>query len=332
MALRIGVVGAGGNARMHLRRFLTMPDVEIAGLADPSQESLAATRAAVAAVGTVPTFAGLHEMLAAIELEAVLIATPHALHYEQIVMALQAGLHVLAEKPLVHTAALARQILEHVAASGREVVVGFQRRFTPEYRHVRALVRDGRLGSLRHISGMQAQGWMRATEGTWRRSRALGGGGQLSDSGSHLLDILLWTSGRRVVEVDARLRSYGGEVEVDAAAILTFDDGAIGSVSIIGSAQRFWERFALIGSEGAVRVDYAAGHGYQVTHEDPAASPEAAPTELPPGTDPDAHFVAVVRGEVVNQSPPTETVHLLEVIEAMRASGKIGRAVTLGDG
>ena len=47
MALRIGVVGAGGNARTHLRRFLAMPDVEIAGLADPSQESLAATRAAV---------------------------------------------------------------------------------------------------------------------------------------------------------------------------------------------------------------------------------------------------------------------------------------------
>ncbi|MBM4436238.1 MAG: Gfo/Idh/MocA family oxidoreductase [Actinobacteria bacterium] len=328
--LRIGVIGAGNIARGHIRKFTSMEGVAVTALADPSEASLSATRAALDGGAEVRTYADWHTMLDREALDAVLVATPHTLHHGQVVAALDRGLHVLCEKPLAHTADLCADLARRATAAERTLVVAFQRRFDPAYRYMRALVRGGEIGDLQHVIAVQAQGWAKLTEGTWRRTLDLGGGGQLSDSGAHLFDMLLWTSGRRVVEVDARVRHYRSEVEIDGAAVLAFDNGAIGTVSVIGSGHRFWERLAIEGTLGGVRVDYpGASGGHEVWREGDIPGPPHAPATLPAGTDPDAHFVAVVRGEATNESPPDEIVPVLQLIEAIRESARTDRRVAL---
>ena len=305
-----------------------MPDVEIVGLADPSETAVASLRSKVDGLSTTQTYPRWQELLEAVSPSAVLVATPHTLHHEHVMGALDAKAHVLCEKPLAHSPELASEIAEHAATKGRHVVVSFQRRFSPGYRYMRAQLAGGKLGGVTHVQATQAQEWLLNTEGTWRQSMALGGGGQLSDSGSHLMDMLLWTTGLRVTEVDARTRKYGKEVEVDGAATLLFDNGSIGTLSIIGSGHTFWERLSVTAEHGSVRADWASGGTEVITQESDARKGETQTisevTNLPDGTNPDAHFLAVLNGESANGSPPEESIHLLEVLDAIRRSAASG--------
>ncbi len=321
---RLGAIGVGSVAAGHLRRFTAMPNVEVAGMADPSEASVAAMRGRVAGLDTVPVYADWRDLLAAQQPDAVLVATPHTLHHEQVIGALDAGAHVLCEKPLAHTPELARDIAAHARRVGRHVVVGFQRRLSPGYGYMRQRLQSGELGGIRHVLATQWQSWLPGNRGTWRSTLALGGGGQLSDSGSHLMDMLLWTTGLRVCEVDGRTRAYGGEVEVDGAAVLLFDNGAIGTLSIIGTGHTFGERLSVVAADGAVRADWASGGVEVITEEDGASKTAREVGGLPEGSNPDAHFMAVLDG-AANASPPEDSVHLLEVLAAIRRSAAAGR-------
>lgn len=323
--IKLAVIGAGNIAAGHLRRFLEMSRVDVVGLADPSNEAIATIQEKVEGLAGVPTYADWSELLSAVNPSAVLVATPHTLHHEHVMGSLDAGAHVLCEKPLAHTPELAHEIAEHAVRQSRHVVVSFQRRFSPGYRYMRFLLARGNLGEMTHIQATQAQEWLVNTAGTWRQSMTLGGGGQLSDSGSHLIDILLWTTGLRVIEVDARTREYGKEVEVDGAATLLFDNGAIGTLSIIGSGHTFWERLSITATEGVLRADWASGGTEVITREDARTQTTNTVTDLPDGTNPDAHFVEVLNGDSANDSPPEESVHLLEVVAAIRRSAALGR-------
>ena len=251
MPYRLGAIGVGGNAAGHLRRFSVMPEFDLIGMADPSDESIGAARSNVPGLNAVPAYADWRDLLAAVDLDAVLVSTPHTLHHEHVMGALNAGLHVLCEKPLAHTPGLAQEIADHAQAVDRHVVVGFQRRFSPGYTYMRRRLQSGDMGEITHVQASQWQAWIEAARGKWRSTLALGGGGQLSDSGSHLMDMLLWTTGLRIVEVDARMRTYDLEVEVDGAAVFLFENGAIGTLSIIGTGHTFGERLAVVAGNGA---------------------------------------------------------------------------------
>ena len=110
--IRIGAIGSGGNARSHMRRYSTMDDVELVAIVDPSEAALKAAFDQVEGAKKLPTFAGHKEMLDEVEMDAVMISTPHTLHYEQIMDCFAADLHILCEKPMV-TASRDRRSLPH---------------------------------------------------------------------------------------------------------------------------------------------------------------------------------------------------------------------------
>ncbi len=325
MPYRFGTIGVGGNAAGHLRRFSAMPEFDLVGMADPSDESIAAARSNVQGLDDVPAYADWRDLLAAVDLDAVLVSTPHTLHHEHVMGALNAGAHVLCEKPLAHTPELAQEIADHASARGRHVVVGFQRRVSPGYTYMRRRLQRGDMGEITHVQASQWQAWIGAARGKWRSTLALGGGGQLSDSGSHLMDMLLWTTGLRIVEVDARMRTYDLEVEVDGAAVFLFDNGAIGTLSIIGTGQTFGERLAVFADNGAIRADWASGGVERILEDDLEAKVAREVEGLSGGSNPDEHFLAVLRGASANESPPEDSVHLLEVLAAIRRSGVSGQ-------
>src|SRR5690348_3792831 len=101
--LRFGIIGCGGNMSGHVKRLVGehADEVEIVGLADPSEASIERLVEANPAVASVPRFRSHTELLSATKPDAVEISTPHTLHYQHIVDSLQAGAHVLTEKPMV---------------------------------------------------------------------------------------------------------------------------------------------------------------------------------------------------------------------------------------
>ncbi len=302
-----------------------MPEVDVVGLADPSEAAISNATSGLTDLHEVPAYSDWRDLLAATGPDVVLVSTPHTLHHEHVMGALNAGAHVLCEKPLAHTPELALEIADHANDLGRHVVVGFQRRFSPGYTYMRERLQRGDMGEITHVQASQWQAWINSARGRWRSTLALGGGGQLSDSGSHLMDMLLWTTGLRIVEVDARMRTYDLEVEVDGAAVFLFENGAIGTLSIIGTGHTFGERLAVVGGNGAIRADWASG-GVEVILEDDLDTQVTREVDgLSGGSNPDEHFLAVISGAAPNGSPPEDSVHLLEVLAAIRQSSVSGQ-------
>ena len=220
--IRVGFIGCGGNASGHIGQVLQIPEAEVAALCDPSQASLDRALERNEGARHAGLFSDHPRMLDEVELDAVEISTPHTLHFQQIMDSLDKGCHVLTEKPMVCTVDHAHQVIRRARETERILMVSYQRHLEPVYRFVRNQVRAGELGQVQFVSALQDQGWYRAQQGQWRQDPALSGGGQLNDSGSHLLDIVLWMTGLAVEEVQAWMDSFDTEVDVNSAMSLRF--------------------------------------------------------------------------------------------------------------
>ena len=139
--LRIGLVGVGGVCdAVHYPGFSRIPGVEIAGICEPSDALRAARKAEW---GIDACYAELGEMLAEVKPDAVAIATPNVYHRELILQALEAGCHVMCEKPLGMDYAETRLIYEAAKSSGLRHMTAFTYRFVPALNYIRHLVHSG---------------------------------------------------------------------------------------------------------------------------------------------------------------------------------------------
>ena len=203
-------------------------------------------------------------------------------------------------------------------------MVSYQRHLEPVYRFVRNQVRAGDLGEIQFISALQDQGWYRAQQGQWRQDPALSGGGQLNDSGSHLLDVVLWMTGLAVEEVQAWMENFDTEVDVNSAMTLRFRGGALGNLSVVGNAPTggIWEDITIWGSKAAVyirngRLTYKrAGHG-----------DAWEPSGLPGAGSPDRNFFDAILGRDEVQVPPECGLRVIELTEAAWESARTGAPV-----
>ena len=125
-------------------------------------------------------------------IDAAVIATPNAIHASVALQLLDAGIHVLVEKPMAVTGAECDAMIAAADTSGACLAVGQMYRFNPAYRWVKALVACGALGDIRRVEVRTGApyGWPLKSDGLWRRDVA--GGGVLLDAGVHILDLLLW--------------------------------------------------------------------------------------------------------------------------------------------
>ncbi len=320
--IRMGFIGCGGNATGHIGRALEMPEVRVAALCDVNSASIARVKERYPALGEAPVFADYQKMLAQVELDAVEISTPHTLHFEQIMASLDRGLHVLTEKPMVCTSAHARAAIEKSRAAGKILMVAYQRHLAPQFRYVRNQIMAGELGKIQFISALQDQNWYLGTLGTWRQQLSLSGGGQLNDSGSHLLDILLWMTGLEVEEVQAFQENFAAEVDINSALSLRFRNGALGNISIVGNSPvgGMWEDITIWGSKAAVYL-----RNGQLAYKTALAGEAFAPANLPGAATPDRNFVDAVLGRDEVQVPPVCGLRVIELTEAAWESVRTGR-------
>src|SRR4051794_259979 len=195
--IKAAVVGVGfiGVAHVEALRRLGVDVVGVVG-SDPGR---AAQKAASVSLPRV--YESLDALLADPAIDVVHIATPNHLHAPQVRAVLDAGKHVVCEKPLALTAADARDLVARADAAGKVNAVCFNLRFYPLCHQARALVRDGAIGQPRFVSGHYLQDWLLLdTDWNWRL--VPDEAGQLravADIGSHLLYLARVISGKRVV-------------------------------------------------------------------------------------------------------------------------------------
>lgn len=322
--VRIGFIGAGGIARAHIRRLLSIPEAEIVALVDPSKDSLARVSQEFPDLAGLPTFADHQEMLGSVELDAIEIHTPHTQHFQQALDVFEANKHLLLEKPMVCSVRRAKDLI--AAAGDRVFMISYQRHFQGPYLYIRDQVQSGVLGEIQFIAALQSQNWRRGTQGTWRQQKALSGGGQLNDSGSHLIDILLWTTGLTAESVFAYCNNYDTEVDIDSALSLRFTNGAQGTISIIGDSPMWWEEFSIWGSKGVLL--YRNGTILQRKYGE-AEMQEV--DELPEDSTPDQNFVDAILGRAQVQVPPECGLRVIELTEAAWRSAEAGQRVQVSD-
>jgi UDP-N-acetyl-2-amino-2-deoxyglucuronate dehydrogenase len=206
----------------------------------------------------VKTFSNLAEFLADPELEIVTIATPSGAHLEPTLAALQAGKHVICEKPLEISTARIDTLIAAAATSGKTLAAILNRRFHPAMDAFKAACTADRFGQITsascYIKWFRDQAYYDSA--AWRGTWALDGGGVLMNQGIHAIDSLLHLAGP-VRSVQARTSCLAHErieVEDSAVALLTFENGALG---VIEGSTCAWShgghpaRLQITGTEGS---------------------------------------------------------------------------------
>ncbi len=255
--LRIGVVGLGYIGTTVGTQFHRNPDAKIGAVCDLDENLLNE-------VGNrfdVPPhhrYVDDERMLDEAPLDAVLIGTPHALHFEQVMRALDRGLDVYCDKPLTTDLERARAIVERAEGGNETLMVGYQRHLQTAFQ----LARDRfRVTSPEWFTASITQNWLEYSRGTWRTDPALSGGGFLYDTGSHLIDGVIWTTGLEPTAVRASMDFVDEDSRVDRRAHLDvrFDGGMTGTFSFNGDAAAVREHVHVWDDDGAV---YLEGRGW----------------------------------------------------------------------
>ena len=324
--IRVGILGCGGMAGEHAKRFKRNADVHVAAVCDISE---AITQRFVekhfdSAADPPAMFTEPAAMYGSAKLDAVCIVTPHTMHFDHGVAALDAGCHVLMEKPMVTSADQAYALAEKVRSSGKVFVIGYNTPCTPAFQYLREVVRHVTLGRLEVVTGWLAQNWMRPTAGKWRQDPALSGGGQAYDSGAHLFNSLVWTVESRVAEVAAFVDHRGAPVDINCVASVRFENGVLASITIGGDCGAYGGAMALLFENGRIEVDGWMGQWFRVYDK----NGEVKDLPLPEGaTTPNDNFIDAILGRDEPRTNPEHGIMQSELMDAIYESARTGRSV-----
>lgn len=321
--IRIGMIGVGGIARHHLRLFRDIPEAEFTAFVEPSPQMVEILHKEFPEHQGKPIFKTHKEMLEKADLDATAIMSPHTVHYQQIMDSLDAKCHVLCEKPMVCKTSHARKIMER--ANERVICLSYQRHFQPSFRYLRKAIQRGDLGEITYVSVLQGQNWLEGLRGTWRHTLKLSGGGQLNDSGSHLVDILLWMTDLEAKEVFTKINHYDVEVDIDSATSVEFRNGALGTISVIGNGVGFWEEISIWGTKA---VAYIRHGKVMIQPRDQKDMIEPKESEMDKPSSPDRNFIDAILGKVKQvETPPLCGLRVIELTEAAWKSAEKGAPV-----
>jgi predicted dehydrogenase len=197
--LRAGVVGTGFIGAVHVEALRRL-GVEVVGVVGSSPERAQAKALA-------PVIDSYERLLGDERVDVVHLTTPNHLHYPQVKQALEAGKHVVCEKPLALTSEQSAELVDLAEGSGLVHCTNFNIRFYPQVQQTRALVADGRLGSVWNVHGGYLQDWLfLPTDWNWRLEPEKGGELRaVADIGSHWLDLVQFVVGMRVESLLADL-------------------------------------------------------------------------------------------------------------------------------
>ena len=265
--LRVGLIGAGYIGNVLGSQFHADDRATVSAICDPN-ETVRAESADRYAVRSDARYANHEAMLDGEALDAAVVGSPHTLHYEQILAGLDRNLHVFCDKPLITDLEEARDVARRAEASDRTVMIGYQRHLNPAFIHARERWRNPRNRDdtdddsavppqVRSISASITQNWISRFADSWRTNPDLSGGGNLYDTGSHLLDAVLWMTGLTPVAVSADMDFADAENRIDERAnvLIRFEGGATADVSVFSDAPCVREHIHIWDDAGAIYLE-----------------------------------------------------------------------------
>jgi len=345
--VRIGIIGMGNMGRFHANDLLDgkVPRGELAAVGSTSPHKLEEYKEK-----GVQIFGSGEEMIASGAIDALLIATPHYQHTSLGVAALEAGLHIMVEKPISAHKADAERLIAAAAARPDQVFGAmFQLRVEPRYQKIRELVQGGELGDLVRVLWIMTD-WFRSEayfqSCGWRATWKGEGGGVLLNQCLHQLDAMQWITG-----MPSKVRSHVGigrlhdiEVEDDVTCYMEFANGASGAFITSSGETPGSNRFEIAGTKGRLILENdtltltrneVPSDEWCKTSKIGFQKPETTVEEIPiPGADA-AHatlmtnFVnAILDGEALI-APGVEGLGSVELANVMVYSGLLNESVDL---
>lgn len=342
--LRIGIIGSGGIARYaHIPGYKAQKGVEIVALCDVVLDRAAE----VAQEFDIPRWYGSYqELLDNEKLDAVSICTPNVAHHETTIAALQAGLHVLCEKPMAMSLCEAQEMAAAARRTGKVLQVGLHWRFTGEAQTLKRFIDAGEMGEIYYgeatcMRRRGIPGWGVFTQ------KALQGGGALIDIGVHTLDHTMWLMGNpRPVAVSGMTYTAFGkrsdvvstwapwdpakfDVDDMGVALVRFEGGAslILRASWAANIEKAFEETRILGTHGGAYMS-----PLRIFREMHGALVDISPASIPnikPHTAEIAHFIACVRGECACAVELDSVLQTQAVLDAIYRSSETGREVRL---
>lgn len=229
--VRLAVVGSGNIASLHTQAIASTPLAQLTAVCARNR-----TKAkTMVENSSIPIYATIEELIASVDVDGILVATPSGIHHEAVITALRAGKHVLCEKPLeISTDRVARMIRE--AEISDRILAGFlPMRYGAGARAIRTALDKNRFGRLTAI-GARIKWWRDQpyySASQWRGTWDLDGGGALMNQGIHAVDLISWFGGpaEKAFGFASNLAHPGIEVEDTLTAVIQFESGCMGSIS-----------------------------------------------------------------------------------------------------
>lgn len=341
--VRIGVVGAGAFGRKHIDTISKEPLAELVAIADPTPATEKLSRELNA-----PWFSDYSLMLQEAKPDAVVVATPNALHVPVGLACVQRRVPMLVEKPIAETVAASRKLVEAAERAGVPLLVGHHRRYNPLIEKAREIVQGGGIGRLTAVAAL----WLLQKPAeyfdiAWRREA---GGGPLLINLIHDVDDVRFICGE-IEEVRAMTSSSarGYDVEDTAAVTMRFSNGALGTATVSDAVTAPWSWeissgenpiyprqnencYFFTGTEGSLALPRMELWSYKEEKKGwftPLSKETIQVKNEDPQTRQMQHFCRVVRGEEKPRITGADATRTLAAVLAMHEAAKSGKAVVL---
>lgn len=330
--MRVGIVGCGYQGGILAQTIASSNVLQLIACADPD----AASAGRMAAIGgNVATYASVEELLRNADVDAILVATSHDALYECSLAAIEAGKHVLAEKPIGMDEKEAEQLEEAVGRAGICFMAGYSFRHIAAWQKVRELLQAGAAGEVHTITGSIGLGPMSSG---WRASPETGGGPMLY-VGSHLVDQILWYLGDDPVEVSAGIR-YRADTRAEETVMfqIRFGRGAVAQGMVTQAASGFFHHLDICGRQGRIGLR-STGLAFSVevvsdvlpAYEEPASIrfPQIADLRVLKHQAQFAEFAQAISERREPSCTVTDGRRVLKVLDAVGKSGRLGQPVRM---
>ncbi len=239
--LRTCVIGLGPMGRNHARIAADVPGAVLVGAADPAHGA----RALYAQPGGVRVYADYRELLATERPDAVIVSVPTGLHCEVTCAALDAGAHVLVEKPIARTLAEADRMIETARRAGKKLMVGHVERFNPVVTELKRAIVAGELGHIHQLHARRIGPMPDRVQDV----------GVILDLATHDIDVMHYLTGGSVVRVAAETNAPREDL---LAGLLRFDSGALGLLDVHWLGPQKIRELTVVAERGTYVADYLA--------------------------------------------------------------------------
>ena len=249
--LKIAIVGTGIIAGTHIDAMSKLDSCELAALCDINEAKLNE----LCEKHGVPGCTDYKKLPELCDIDAVILNLPHGLHAEASIFFLEAGKHVLVEKPMANTVEECDAMLAAAERTGKKLAIGHVQRFFRPNRIVKQMVESGELGKLCMYVEQRSINYFLPTRPAWFTSKKMAGGGIVMNYGAHAFDKLFYITGKTPVSVTASTANLLNDKDVEGHAQIfaKFDDGLSASVTFSGYSDVVYESYYYF-TEGAIKV------------------------------------------------------------------------------